>query len=133
MNNRKKTASLLAVATVVLLVWDVIVANNSAPDDTISELLRDLSHSWYSLPGILGIIMGHLFWNRPQPSYEERLRRFRFVVLPLGGIMIGRDLLNLAVPLPEVPHANLATFGIGFVIGAVWWSQAPAQDKSTDA
>jgi len=67
---RRITAILLGGSALGLLVWDVYVANNDLHNDTISEIVRDLSHRFYSLPFILMVVMGHLFWNQPP---EKRL------------------------------------------------------------
>ena len=64
-SNRRTTAVLLSVFAGILLVWDIAVAHNEGKGDTISELLRDLSHRFWILPFMLMGVMGHLFWNKP--------------------------------------------------------------------
>jgi cytochrome bd-type quinol oxidase subunit 2 len=109
---RKTTAILLAVFTVVLLVWDIDVAHNDVKNDTISELLRDISHNFWTLPFVLMGIMGHLFWNR-----QGKVRKLRFVV----------------VTLPTWHYANLIVGTLGFLGGALWWPQLGPSDPSTDS
>jgi hypothetical protein len=110
-----------------LLVWDVYVANNDLHNDTISELVRDLSHRFYSLPFILMIVMGHLFWNQPLSKrlpVEKRLKTFWTKVVAPAGVVVARDLLNLVVALPTFDYANLLMGLIGFFVGALCWPQA---------
>lgn len=130
---RSVTAGLLAVSASVLLVWDVYVGTNELSDDTISELLRDLSHDFYSLPFILMICMGHFFWNRPptnMPSKEVRVRMFWFGVVGSSIAVILRDVVNAFVTLPVIDHANLVVGVVGFFVGAVLWPQASATSRN---
>jgi hypothetical protein len=126
---RKITAILLAVFTVILLVWDIDVANNDVRDDTVSELLRDISYNWWTLPFVLMGIMGHLFWNRPGPN-----RGLQFWKLAIATALVAvRDLVNLAHPLSSSIYANLIVGVVGFFCGALWWPQlAPAEAREGD-
>jgi hypothetical protein len=128
---RRITAILLGSASLVLLVWDVYVANNDIHNDTISELVRDLSHRYYSLPFIVMIVMGHFFWNQPQEKRlpdAERLKMFWSRVAGPSAALIARDVLNLLAPLPTFPYANLALAVVGFFVGAFFWPQALPKD-----
>ena len=130
---RRITAILLGGSALGLLVWDVYVANNDLHNDTISELVRDLSHRFYSLPFILMVVMGHLFWNQPQEKRlpdAERMRVFWTKVVGPAGTLIGLDLLNLAVALPHPPYANLMLAVVGFFVGAFFWPQAMPKEPS---
>jgi len=122
---RKITAIALVVAAGLLLVWDIYVANNDVKGDTISELVRDLSHDYWSLPFILMGIMGHLFWNR-QAETKVIHRKPLFITT---GLVIARDLLNLVVPLPTFAYANLLMAALGFIGGVLWWPQLVPKDK----
>lgn len=133
---RRVTAILLASASLVLLAWDIYVANNDLHNDTISEIVRDLSHRFYSLPFIVMICMGHFFWNQPREKRlpdQERLRVFWTRVAPLSALVIVRDLVNLWVHLPSAPYANLAMAVAGFTVGAMYWPQALPEDPSPPA
>jgi len=116
---RKITAVMLVMFTVILLVWDIDVAHNDVKDDTISELLRDLSHDWLTLPFVLMGIMGHLFWNRPG---EDRNLQFTKLT-SVTALVVLRDLINLAHSLPTFQFANLVAALAGFICGALWWPQ----------
>jgi len=123
---RKATGVLLASAALTLLFWDVFVAYNDVAGDTISEIVRDLSHAWWSLPFVFGVITGHFFWNRPKDEMlprDEHIKVFFTRVVGLSSLVIGRDLLNLAHPLPAFPYANLVFVIAGFFVGARWWPQ----------
>jgi hypothetical protein len=125
---RKITAVLLVVFSTILLVWDIGVAYNDVRDDTISELLRDVSHNWWSLPFILMGVMGHLFWNRPG---TERHMKLGLLAGTTAAVVL-RDLINLAYPLPTFPFANLCMALLGFVLGALWWPQLIPEDKQEE-
>jgi len=78
----KKTVSIIMLVTlgialsigVFLIVWDVILATDNVPGNTITELVRVFTHDnpWVVfLAGLLGgfttgFIGGH-FWWRPRP------------------------------------------------------------------
>ncbi len=67
----KKFGALLGI-TVVILVWDILLATNQLPDDTWSELLRDaaLRHWW--IPHAWGFLAAHIWWNGKRPSGVEQ-------------------------------------------------------------
>jgi len=125
-NLRRLTAVLLGGAAVLLGIYDVAVAYNDVPGDTISELVRDLSHSWYVLPYAFGIITGHFFWNRavdqmlPRPTH---LAVFITVVLGSCGIVLIRDIINVFWALTHYDYANLVLVTCGFFVGAKFWPQ----------
>ena len=133
---RKVTGALLASFALILLFWDVAVAFNDVRDDTISELLRDLSHRWYTLPYIMGVIMGHLFWNRAASEmYEQKAHLLRFFIA-VGGttvIFLARDIVGLFFVLPSWPQANLVLVVTGFLVGAVWWPQKLPEKEQIEA
>lgn len=130
---RKITAVLLGSAALGLLGWDIYVANNDLHNDTISEIVRDLSHRFYSLPFILMICMGHFFWNQPQSVRlpdAERLKIFWTRVAAPAAVMIVRDLVNLVWTLPTFDYANLVLGVAGFFVGALFWPQAMPVDAA---
>lgn len=117
------------------MVWDVKVAFNDVPGDTISELIRDLGHAWYSLPYIMGVVMGHLFWNRAPAEMREPKEHLRVFFLYVGGssaLMLTRDVVNHFVGLPAFTYANLILVVIGFAVGATWWPQALPEEGETE-
>jgi len=116
---RKTTAALLGVFSTILLVWDVKVANNDVKEDTISELLRDVSHDFWVLPFALMGVMGHLFWNRPGTKREIK---FNYLVGAVV-VVLARDMLGLVVQLPTFTSAPVVVGVLGFMLGAAWWPQ----------
>ncbi|MDX1643437.1 MAG: hypothetical protein R3244_03660 [Thermoanaerobaculia bacterium] len=133
--NRRITAAFLAVFISIGLVWDVYVAYNEVQGDTISELVRDLSHSWYFVPWIFGVCCGHFFWNRPAEELktkQERRKVFFQQLVPISLLVLARDLLNLKVDLPTFGYANLGLFVGGFAAGAKLWPQALPEQEVQD-
>lgn len=59
---RKITIGLLLVVAVLLIVWDVYVANNTPTGDTISEITLLAASKHPVIPFAFGVICGHLFW-----------------------------------------------------------------------
>ena len=124
---RQTTTILLILCSLILLAWDVKVATNEVKDDTISELLRDVSWDVWLLPFMLMGVMGHLFWNRPGVHKETK-----HALLIGSCLVIGlRDIVWHVASLPPLPYANLACGAVGFVLGARWWPQLrpPGQRK----
>ena len=109
---------LLVVFIVVLGVWDIAVYTNDVRDDTISELIRDLSHDWWILPFTFMGVAGHFFWNHPD-NEETQAKK----ILAAVAVVAVRDIVNLIHPLPTFQFANLVLGLLGFVGGAAWWPQ----------
>ena len=65
---KKITLALVAAATLALVGWDIVVAFNDVPGDTISESF--LGANSRGLIFALGVICGHLAW----PQYIRRKR-----------------------------------------------------------
>lgn len=64
MNTSKVTRLILLVCIGVCVIWDVFVAWNPIPNDTISEttLLFVMKNPTVSF--LVGYICGHLFWSQ---------------------------------------------------------------------
>lgn len=68
---RAITIVVLFVSAAALVVWDIVVAANSVPGDTISEITLAFTQG-HPVAGMgitlaIGIILGHLFW----PQYRS--------------------------------------------------------------
>jgi len=129
---RRITSAFLVIFFSVGALWDVYVAHNDVEGDTISEIFRDLSHAWYSIPFVFGIVVGHLFWNQPaeqRKSKEERRRIFFSVVVPATVAVLLRDLANQSVEMPGFDYANLVALVVGFFVGARYWPQGMPQEE----
>lgn len=59
---RMGTFYILLGITVLLIIWDLYVANTATPGDTISELVLGYAREHPVVPFIFGVIMGHFFW-----------------------------------------------------------------------
>jgi len=55
------TYGVLITTGVVLFAWDVIVALDGEPNNTITRVLRRTARKWLILPFAFGVIMGHLW------------------------------------------------------------------------
>ena len=57
------TRWILMAGIVALIVWDVLLASNDIPGDTISEVTLQYTGD-IIIPVILGVgfLLGHLFW-----------------------------------------------------------------------
>ena len=64
---RKITITLMLLATVILIVWDVAVDLNGIPGDTISEIMLQTAGYFPLLPIAWGVITGHFFSLLPRP------------------------------------------------------------------
>jgi hypothetical protein len=57
---------------VAVLVYDMWVATNGTPGDTISEVVLGASVRYPALPLLVGFVLGHLFWPQALPSDTPR-------------------------------------------------------------
>jgi hypothetical protein len=60
--SQKITIAILLACAALLIGWDIYVAANPTPGDTISEITLAFAQKHPVLPFALGVIMGHLFW-----------------------------------------------------------------------
>ena len=62
-----RTAIALLVLAVVVLVWDIALAMDGIPANTVSAAVHEWgSRSWFILIGI-GVLIGHFFWPLGDP------------------------------------------------------------------
>lgn len=66
--HRRLTIGILAAVTLLLVAWDVYVALEPVPGDTISEVILEAARRRVVVPFLAGVLCGHLFW----PQYVER-------------------------------------------------------------
>lgn len=127
LTTRHWTIILLLASAAVLIGWDIFVAANPQPGDTISEIVLDWSRRVSLVPAAFGVLMGHLFWPRKGGT-------FRLEGIVLAAIFFGtRDLCAWVwddvtgttrfwlhtVWLPVVPLA------LGVPLGHWCWPQRP--------
>lgn len=118
--NRLISGVLTVVCFGIMILWDIYPALTPEEGDTISELSRDISTYWYSLPFVFGILPGHFFFNR-----EDRSTRNIPVLWVLAAILLARDIVNIGTFDGGMP----ISFVLGVIAGAVWWPQAPAKER----
>ncbi len=58
----KQTSWVLAVCSLILMVWDYQMFSNNIDGDTISEITVKNSIRHPIIPFLFGILGGHLFW-----------------------------------------------------------------------
>jgi hypothetical protein len=62
MNTKLITSIIMVAVIAVLIIWDVYVAANPVPGDTISEITLNFARRHPVIPFALGFVCGHLFW-----------------------------------------------------------------------
>lgn len=65
---RKLTAYIFLVFVFGLIAWDVVVAVNDVPGDTISEIVLSWTGRFCVIPFAAGALMGHIFWTLKKKS-----------------------------------------------------------------
>lgn len=111
---RRWTIGLLAGAIALLVGWDLWVAANDVPGDTISEVVLGWSRKVWTLPLAVGVVCGHWFWPRaPQPRW---ITVSLFSGLAVTAITF--DVVGHPEVLPAIP------FAIGVLVGHFGWGQA---------
>lgn len=56
------TATVLAIVTLALIVWDVFLEVRKGNDATITVTLQTLGRRYLLIPFAFGLLMGHLFF-----------------------------------------------------------------------
>lgn len=56
------TAAVLVACVLLLVVFDLYMAANNVPGDTISEVVRSWAARHPVIPFAAGVVMGHFFW-----------------------------------------------------------------------
>lgn len=113
------TAIFMGIIMLVVLAWDVIVAIEPTPRDTVSKVFLDLSKSNMALPLAAGALMGHLTWAEKMSCSEFAYWRVSLPVLALAVIA--------SVALDRLAHVHISpsiAFLLGYVLGHLLWPQA---------
>jgi len=114
---KTRTRWIMAIATVALIAWDILVANTPEQDDTISEQIQILARSMPILPWAWGVLTAHLFVTR---SWTKRsLERWRYAAVSI--IAAGISVYSLAAR--HVPGGIAFWLAAGFVCGWLFWPQ----------
>lgn len=59
---QKITRAVILVCILIAVGWDIHVAWNAVPGDTISEMTLAFVMKHPTIPFLVGYVMGHLFW-----------------------------------------------------------------------
>lgn len=63
MNKAAQITAWVCIAAVLLLAaYDIYLAANGVPGDTISEVMRTVARKHPIIPFAAGVIFGHFFW-----------------------------------------------------------------------
>lgn len=115
MNYRKLTMVLIGVVFIGLSLYDLLPAVSHTRGDTISETIRDYAGRYWTIPWVLGVLMGHFFFN-----VEKGIARWRTIILMpvLTAGLIGADVLDWT------PYVNpVFVFLPSFIGGRLLWPQ----------
>jgi hypothetical protein len=64
MSTQRATKVILLVVAVGLVLWDVFVAAEPTPGDTISEVMLRWALRHPVIPFAIGVVCGHVFWGQ---------------------------------------------------------------------
>lgn len=129
----RKTFYITMALFVAISVWDVFLALNDTPGDTISETFKWLAlHKWSIFPYIVGILIGHLvFVSRDTaPAQTPKRRLMRWLIMPAIGIILqlwtsfSDDSMIRVLGSPE------GAFIIGAIVGRSMWAQYAGGDEN---
>jgi len=70
-NTSKITRSVILVCLLALCGWDVFVAWNGVPGDTVSEMVFNFARHHPTIPFLLGYVCGHFFWGQNETFKDE--------------------------------------------------------------
>jgi len=68
MKSRIITIIILISVVAGLIAWDIVVAANDTPGDTISEIVLKAARAVPALAFAIGVVCGHLFWPQRQKT-----------------------------------------------------------------
>lgn len=116
MPTKSVTTWVIVAAAAALIVWDIRVAANAIPGDTISELMLAYARAHPWLPFAWGVLSGHLFWPLRGPR-PRALAGWRGLLA--AGAAVGL-VAWLSPPLPP-----LSAVLLGMPVGRTLWGQEP--------
>lgn len=61
--SKKVKYYILGGVALALIIWDIVLATNTMPRDTISMMIFDLARKHPMVPFFFGILCGHFFWG----------------------------------------------------------------------
>jgi hypothetical protein len=112
--SRWVTIGILLSSLLGLITWDIYVAVNAVPGDTISEITLATARRIVFLPLSVGVVSGHLLWPIRKPLAGWWTVAILGVV---GAAAIVVDVVGHPHIMPAIPFAT------GVLIGHFGWGQ----------
>ena len=113
------TSVIIAVVSILIIVFDIWLATNDTPGDTISDVVLGWAYKVSIVPYLAGMLMGHLFIPRKNTISMKHITRISI----LGGIGLSTLLLMfISWYHPSIPLI------VGIATGAIFWAQKPNGD-----
>lgn len=119
MTTAQITKTIILFFACVLLIWDVVVAINTVPGDTISEVVAGWSWRWQSVPFGVGVIAGHLCWPAGYARKPKAKRKRVQILWLVGFAVIVADIWLVGELMPAFPLVA------GILAGRLFWAQTP--------
>ena len=114
----QSTATLIGIIVIVVLVIsDIVLANDEVPGNAPSQVVRWLSRYTVGVPFGLGVLMGH--WFHPIDDFDPILGDNSPMVLLGIGLVLGIG--GLIFGLQKRPLAPWPWAILGFVLGWLLW------------
>lgn len=98
---RKITIAIIEIVIILLVAWDIYVAIEPTPRDTISKIALDSVTKHPSIAVLIAIVMGHLFWPMAKMVGTET-SYWKYTVPILAALWIGSVVLDILGMLPRV-------------------------------
>ena len=61
--NKNRVLTVIVTLIAALIGWDIYLAADEKEDNTISQLIRDISHDHPMIAFALGVLVGHWLWD----------------------------------------------------------------------
>ena len=119
------TAWLLLICVMLLLSWDLLVALNDRPGDTISEVLLGLARKSLLLPTAIGIVVAHLLWpSQHQLPAWQTASGLLLIAIGLGAIDLFHFLKKKTIAgFNFCQRHPIVMFFVGLIFGKLLWPQ----------
>lgn len=110
----------MVAAAIVLIGWDLYVANNDIMGDTISALIYEASLRLSFLSYAAGVIMAHLFFPRhKQKLTDNNSTKGLLICFYVGGGLLVLDFVNITFWKQEI--VPLLALIFGSIMGHIFW------------
>ena len=116
----KTTKIVILSITLLLIIFDIIVATDAIERNTISQIFAAYANIYPIIPIAWGTLTGHFLFNRSFASYRKRpYYNKRYIILSAIGVaLVALTIFSL---LPQISASIY--FCIGCIIGFELWPQ----------